>query len=68
MRQAEFGRHHGPRSLAAEPCLKQCEAAFRDNAVDEKVLWHLAAEDLKGLGVVIVGHAARRHHQILPDS
>ncbi len=36
--------------------LEQYEAAFRDNAINEKVLPHLTAEDLKDLGVVIVGH------------
>ncbi len=36
--------------------LEQYEAAFRDNAIDEKVLPSLTAEDLKDLGVVIVGH------------
>jgi class 3 adenylate cyclase/predicted ATPase len=36
--------------------LEQYEAAFRDNAIDEKVLPRLTAEDLKDLGVVTVGH------------
>jgi len=36
--------------------LGQYEAAFRDNEVNEKVLPHLTAEDLKDLGVGIVGH------------
>ena len=36
--------------------LAQYEAAFRDNAIDEKVLPHLTAEDLKDLGVGLVGH------------
>ena len=36
--------------------LGQYEAAFRDNAIDEKVLPRLTAEDLKDLGVGIVGH------------
>ncbi len=36
--------------------LEQYEAAFRDNAINENVLPHLTAEDLKDLGVVIVGH------------
>ena len=36
--------------------LEQYEAAFRENAIDEKVLPRLTAEDLKDLGVVIVGH------------
>ena len=36
--------------------LEQYEAAFRDNAITEKVLPKLTAEDLKDLGVSIVGH------------
>ena len=36
--------------------LGQYEAAFRDNAIDEKVLPRLTAEDLKDLGVGPVGH------------
>src|SRR5271165_5204646 len=36
--------------------LGQYEAAFRENAIDGKVLPKLTAEDLKDLGVVIVGH------------
>jgi class 3 adenylate cyclase len=32
------------------------EAAFRENEIDETVRPHLTAEDLKDLGVVIVGH------------
>jgi class 3 adenylate cyclase/predicted ATPase len=36
--------------------LGQYAAAFRDNAVDEKVLPRLTAEDLKDLGVSLVGH------------
>ncbi len=36
--------------------LEQYEAAFRDNAINEKVLPNLTAEDLKDLGVAIVGH------------
>src|SRR5262249_8698599 len=35
---------------------EQYEAAFRDNAVNEKVLPSLTAEDLKDLGVGLVGH------------
>ncbi len=31
------------------------EAAFRDNAIDEKVLPHLTAEDLREIGVATVG-------------
>lgn len=36
--------------------LEQYEAAFRDNAISEKVLPNLTAEDLKDLGVRTVGH------------
>ena len=36
--------------------LGKYEAAFRDNAIDEKVLPRLTAEDLKDLGVGLVGH------------
>jgi hypothetical protein len=36
--------------------LEQYEAAFRDNAINEKVLPSLTAEDLKDLGVGPVGH------------
>jgi class 3 adenylate cyclase/predicted ATPase len=36
--------------------LEQYEVAFRDNAIDEKVLPRLTAEDLKDLGIGIVGH------------
>jgi len=36
--------------------LEQYEAAFRDNAITEKVLPNLTAEDLKDLGVGMVGH------------
>ena len=36
--------------------LEQYEAAFRENAIDEKVLPRLTAEDLKDIGVIIVGH------------
>ena len=36
--------------------LEQYEAAFRENAIDGKVLPRLTAQDLKDLGVVIVGH------------
>src|SRR4029077_6266233 len=35
--------------------LEQYEAAFRDNAIDEAILPTLTAQDLKELGVVIVG-------------
>ena len=36
--------------------LEQYEAAFRENAIDEKVLPDLTAEDLKDIGVGPVGH------------
>jgi class 3 adenylate cyclase len=36
--------------------LEQYEAAFRDNAINEKVLPSLTAEDLKDLGVAAIGH------------
>jgi hypothetical protein len=36
--------------------LEQYEAAFRENAIDEKLLPRLTAEDLKDLGVILVGH------------
>ena len=36
--------------------LRKYEAAFRENEIDERVLPSLTAEDLKDLGVSIVGH------------
>jgi len=36
--------------------LGQYEAAFRENEIDDTVLPNLTAEDLKDLGVRIVGH------------
>src|SRR5262249_6806315 len=36
--------------------LGQYEAAFRENAIDDTVLPSLTADDLKDLGVGIVGH------------
>jgi hypothetical protein len=36
--------------------LEQYEAAFRENAIDDMVLPNLTAEDLKDLGVGLVGH------------
>ena len=36
--------------------LERYEAAFRENEIDETVLPSLTAEDLKDLGVDIVGH------------
>jgi hypothetical protein len=35
--------------------LEEYEAAFRENAISEKILPRLTAEDLKDLGVSIVG-------------
>ncbi len=36
--------------------LEQYERAFRQNEINENILPRLTAEDLKDLGVVIVGH------------
>jgi hypothetical protein len=36
--------------------LGRYEAAFRDNEIDETVLPSLTTEDLKDLGVSVVGH------------
>ena len=36
--------------------LEEYEAAFRENEIDDTVLPRLTAEDLKDLGVSIVGH------------
>src|SRR5215471_15008532 len=36
--------------------LGQYEAAFRENEIDDTVLPSLTAEDLKDLGVCIIGH------------
>jgi class 3 adenylate cyclase len=36
--------------------MQQYEAAFRDNAIDAAVLPELTADDLKDLGVTLVGH------------
>src|SRR6201998_1390075 len=36
--------------------LERYEAAFRENEVDASVLFSLTAEDLKDLGVILVGH------------
>ena len=36
--------------------LERYEAAIRENEITEKVLPSLTAEDLKDLGVIIVGH------------
>jgi hypothetical protein len=42
--------------VAQRACLPQYEAAFRDNAIDAEVLPKLTVDDLKELGVAIVGH------------
>src|SRR5262249_52454997 len=39
--------------------LEQYERAFRENEIDERVLPSLTAEDLKDLGVALVGHRRR---------
>src|SRR3954465_15403485 len=39
--------------------LEQYASAFRDNAIDSKVLPRLTTEDLKDLGVTMVGHRRR---------
>ena len=39
--------------------LQQYEQAFHDNAIDESLLPELTAEDLKDLGVTLVGHRRR---------
>ena len=39
--------------------LERYEAAFRDNAIDAAVLPELTADDLKDLGVNLVGHRRR---------
>jgi hypothetical protein len=39
--------------------LQQYEQAFRDNEIDARVLPRLTAEDLKDLGVTLVGHRRR---------
>jgi hypothetical protein len=41
--------------------LGQYEAAFRDHAIDHAVLLSLTAEDLKDLGVRIVGHRRKSY-------
>jgi hypothetical protein len=51
------GGKRGHRNLASRGLgLQQYEQAFRDNAVDAAVLPELTAEDLKDLGVNLVGH------------
>lgn len=39
--------------------LEQYEATFRENAIDDTVLPSLTAEDLKDLGVSLVGHGRK---------
>src|SRR5438132_13678332 len=39
--------------------LEQYEPAFRANEIDERVLPSLTAEDLKDLGITLVGHRRR---------
>src|SRR5215472_5856550 len=39
--------------------LERYDQVFRDNEIDEKVLSSLTAEDLKDLGVTLVGHRRR---------
>ena len=48
---------HWLRSLG----LERYEAAFRENEIDDTVLPNLTAEDLRDLGVSIVGHRRRRY-------
>ena len=39
--------------------LEQYASAFRDNAIDAEVLPSLTAEDLRDIGVTLVGHRRR---------
>ena len=39
--------------------LGQYEAAFRDNEIDDEIVRSLTADDLKDLGVALVGHRRR---------
>ena len=41
--------------------LERYEAAIRENEIDDTVLPNLTAEDLRDLGVSIVGHRRRRY-------
>jgi hypothetical protein len=50
------GRHMDIQAWLRRLGLGQYEVAFRDNAIDEKILLSLTAEDLKDLDVVLVGH------------
>jgi hypothetical protein len=45
-----------PRDWLRSLGLEEYEVTFRENQINEKVLPSLTAEDLKDLGVVIVGH------------
>jgi hypothetical protein len=45
--------------------LERYVAAFRENKIDERVLPSLTAEDLKDLGVTLVGHWRRLLHAIV---
>ena len=44
--------------------LEQYEQAFRDNAIDTEILPRLTAEDLKDMGVTVVGHRRKLLHAI----
>ena len=44
--------------------LEQYEQAFRDNAIDAEILPRLTAEDLKDMGVTVVGHRRKLLHAI----
>jgi hypothetical protein len=46
--------------------LEQHDPAFRDNEIDAEVLPGLAGEDLKDLGVTVVGH--RRKGRATPSA
>jgi hypothetical protein len=49
--------------LAAAPCLEQYEAAFRDNAIDEKLLaksWKYWADEIRDIRDTIEGEEPRR--------
>src|SRR6202011_1851183 len=39
--------------------LEQYEPAFRENEIDERVLPSLTAEDLRDIGITLVGHRRR---------
>ena len=44
--------------------LERYVPAFRENEIDERVLPSLTAEDLKDLGVTLVGHQRRLLHAV----